>query len=222
MKKKNTKAPATSKQIDESIQLVAQAAAKLGTVPRLTPKERKSTLKLRRGAHQVIPQITSVAAKYSVGSSTVTSDSVNASLAHAQALEPLLNAAALLHETLIDAHLGAQRDAWKGATSLYGMVSNASNADENIANELQPAKEWFKRRRAPKKGVATPPATPAIAAATTSAPAPVTAPVAAKSPAVVTSSAPAPVATAASPTPSTTASPQATPAAPVVAPAPAQ
>jgi hypothetical protein len=219
MKKKNTKAPATSKQIDESIQLVAQAAAKLGTVPRLTPKERKSTLKLRRGAHQVIPQITSVAAKYSVGSSTVTSDSVNASLAHAQALEPLLNAAALLHETLIDAHLGAQRDAWKGATSLYGMVSNASNADENIANELQPAKEWFKRRRAPKKGAATPPATPAIAAATTSAPAPV---IAAKSPAVVTSSAPAPVATAASPTPSTTASPQATPAAPVVAPAPAQ
>jgi hypothetical protein len=195
IQKKNTKAPASSNELDEALQLVAQATKAIGTVQRLTPTDRMAILKLRRGAHQVIPQITTVAAKYSIGSSTTTSDAVDASLTRAQSLEPLLNAAALLHQTLIDAHLGAQRDAWKGATALYGMATNAAKADVNIANELQSAREWFKQRRNGTVPATTSPTT--TASTTTSAPAHV-APVAApNSPAGVTTSAPAPATTTA-------------------------
>jgi hypothetical protein len=194
-KKKNTKAPASSNKLDEALQLVAQATKAIGTVQRLTPMERKTSLKLRRGAHQVIPQITTVAAKYGISSPNTTSDMVNTSLARAQSLEPLLSAAALLHETLIDAHLGAQRDAWKGATALYGMATNAAKADVNIANELQTAREWFKQRRHGTVPATTSPTT--TASTTTSATAQVATAAAPTSPASVTTSATAPATTTA-------------------------
>jgi hypothetical protein len=214
---KSPKATATSKQVDASIKSVDQVTQAFGTFQRLTPKERKATLKLRRGAHQVIPQITAMAAKYGYTTPAISSDTVNASLESAQTLEPLLKSTAVLHATLIDAHLASQRAAWKGATALYGMIRNAANADPNIATELQPVKAWFKRRPKATVAPAAPTATPAATQPATSATAPVTAQVA--SPAnAVTTSAPAPVTTAASTTPSPTPSPVATSAAPAVAP----
>jgi hypothetical protein len=214
-KSKNTKATATSKQVDASVKSVDQVTQAFGAVQRLTPKERKATLKLRRGAHQVIPQITTLAAKYGYATPSVSSDTVNASLESAQTLEPLLKSAAVLHATLIDAHLASQRAAWKGATALYGMLKSGANADPNIATELQPVKEWFKRRPKAKSAKATAPATPAATQAVPSATAPATTEAAATSPAnAVTPSATAPVTTAAS----TTESPTANAAAPTVAP----
>jgi hypothetical protein len=149
-------APFSSQQVDESVRLVGQLVEAFGTVQRLTPKERSAILKLRRGAHQVIPTITTLATKHGIEAPTVSGDKVSASLAQAQSLGPLLNAAKLLYETLYDAHLGVQRDTWKGATSLYGMLRNAANADQNIADELKPAKEWFKRRPKGRKTHASP------------------------------------------------------------------
>ncbi len=216
MKKSNSKASVSSKLIVEMNRLVGQATEKLGSVPRRTPKERSRGLKIRRGAHQVIPMIASLATKYGVEAPTVSGDKISTSFETAQALQTLLSNAELLHQTLIDANYGEQSAAWKGAMSLYGMLGKAADANPNIANELQPVKEWFKKRTKGTVPAATPTATPATTPTTASAPAPVVAPVAAQSPAAVTTSAPAHVVTPA--TPSTTPSPVATPAAPAVMP----
>jgi hypothetical protein len=178
-------ATAASKQIDAHVKSVDQVTQAFGAVQRLTPKERMAMVKLRRGAHQVIPQITKLATKYGYTTPGISSDAIDASLENAQTLEPLLDSAAVLHATLVDAHLASQRAAWKGATALYGMLRAAANADPSIATELQPVKEWFKRR--PKASVA--PATPTTTPAATQ--------VAATSPANVSTSAPAPATTTA-------------------------
>jgi hypothetical protein len=219
MKKSNSKASVSSKLIGEMNRLVGQATEKLGSVPRRTPKERSRSLKIRRGAHQVIPMIASLATKYGIEAPTVSGDKISSSFETAQALQTLLSNAELLHQTLIDANYGEQSAAWKGAMSLYGMLGKAADADPNIANELQPVKEWFKKRTKGTVPATTPTATPSATTPTTaSAPAPVAAPVAAPAPAAVTTSAPVHVVTPVAVTPSTTPSPVATPAAPAVTP----
>jgi hypothetical protein len=218
MKKSNSKASVSSKQIGEMNRLVAQATEKLGSVVRRTPKERARGLKIRRGAHQVIPMIASLATKYGIEAPTVSGEKISTSLDTAQALQTLVSNADLLHQTLVDANYGAQRDSWKGAMSLYGMLAKASDANVDIANELQPVKEWFRKRTKGTVPAATPTATPATTPTAASAIAPVVAPVAAKSPAAVTTSAPAQVVTPVAATPSTTPSQTATPAAPAVTP----
>jgi hypothetical protein len=199
---RNPKATAVSKQVDAHVKSVDQVTQAFDAFQRLTPKERRAMLKLRRGAHQVIPQITKLAAKYGYTTPAISSDTINASLENAQTLEPLLKSAAVLHATLLDAHLASQRAAWKGATVLYGMLRNAANADPNIATELQPVKEWFKRRPKATVAPATPTTPPAATEIAPSAAAPVATKVATTSPA----------------TASTTSSPTANAAAPVVAP----
>jgi hypothetical protein len=187
---KKSKAPARSQDIDESTKLVGQVAKAFGSVQRLTPKGRIRVLKLRRGAHQVIPQITAVATKFGLALPTVTTDAIHASLAHAQALQPLLAAVSALHQTLIDAHLSAQSDAWKSATVMYSMLRNASTADPNIANELAPVTEWFRRRSKKSAAATTPETTAAPAAAASTSPA--TATTSALAPAAATASTIAP------------------------------
>ncbi len=175
MKKSNSKASVSPAQIGEMNRLVGQATEKLGSVVRRTPKERSRNLQIRRGAHQVIPMIASLAAKYGIEAPTVSGEKISTSLDTAQALQTLVSNADLLHQTLVDATYGAHRDAWKGALSLYGMLGKAAYADPNIANELQPVKEWFKARRKATK----PTATPGTATATTPTAVGATAPVAA-------------------------------------------
>jgi hypothetical protein len=160
------------KQIDEMNRLVGQVTEKLGSVVRRTPKERSRNLQIRRGAHQVIPMIASLAAKYGIEAPTVSGEKISTSLDTAQALQTLMSNADLLHQVLIDATYGAHRDAWRGALSLYGMLGKAAYADPNIANELQPVKEWFKARRKGTKATATPTTTPATTSTTAGATAP--------------------------------------------------
>jgi hypothetical protein len=182
MKSEKSKAPARSQAVDESIKLVGQVAEAFASVQRLTPSGRRRVLKLRRGAHQVIPQITAVAAKFGLETTSVSADATNAALAHAQALQPLVAAVSALHQTLVDALLSAQGDAWKSATVMYGMLRKASEADVNVANELAPVVEWFRPRPKTDAAATTPETTAAPAAAGST------------SPATVTTSAPAPAA----------------------------
>ena len=149
--------PVTAAEIATALELIERATATFAYVERLTPKQRKAGLKIRRGAHQVIPQITSVARAFGVELPGATTDDLEAAMAHARELEPVLKAAAVLHATLRDDYFSAQGSAWRRAMALYGMLGNAAKANLNLGVALAPVTAWFRAGRA-KRGAAGGPA----------------------------------------------------------------
>ncbi len=144
--KRNAKAPISPRQIETSITLVEKASQPFDGGPVLTKADRIRYVKMKRGAHQVIPLIASLASKYGVVVPDLSPDAMHASLQQAQVLEPLLGAVAVLHQTLKDQYLSFNADAWTAATVTYAMLTSASRAKANLATELVPVKEWFRYR----------------------------------------------------------------------------
>ncbi len=146
---RNAKAPISPKQIEASITLVEKASQPFVGGPVFTKTDRLHHLKMKRGAHQIIPMIASLASKYGVVVPDLSPDEMRSSLQQAQAIESLLGTVAVLHQTLKDTYLSHNADAWKAATVTYAMLTSASRAKESLAQELVPVKEWF-RYRSPK------------------------------------------------------------------------
>jgi hypothetical protein len=179
MKLSQEKVSSSSAPIEESTKLIARATEAIGPVQRLSPLERIRSAKIRRGGHQVVPLIATVATKYAITAPNMSGGALNASLAHVQLLDALLSASTESHATISDAHFSASNDMWASARSLYAMLKAVSTTNPSIATELQPVEEWFRYRKpAATQAAATTTPTPATAAATTSAAtsAPVTAP----------------------------------------------
>jgi hypothetical protein len=151
MSKKNSHSQTSTLDTSAIQKLVEEAQASLGSVGRLTPIERKRALKLKRGAHQVLPLIASIARKYSVQAPGASVDDMESNIAYAQSLEPVLGAVGVLQGTLSDAHLSAQSSAWMTGTVSYSMLKKASKANVSIANELAPVTEWFRQNHVSKK-----------------------------------------------------------------------
>jgi hypothetical protein len=145
----NSKISASSAQIEESIQLLGQAKTAIGTVPRLAPKDRIRSAKIRRGAHQVVPRIATVAAKYAIVAPGVSGDALHAALAQVQLLDALLGASLDSHATISDAHFVASGAMWQAARTLYGMLKTVALTNASVATELKPVEEWFRQRKAP-------------------------------------------------------------------------
>jgi hypothetical protein len=181
MKQKNSHSQSSTLDTSAVQKLVEEAQASVEGVTRMTPIERKRAVKLRRGAHQVLPLIAKLASKYSVQAPGTSVDDIASNIAYAQSLEPLLGAVGVLQGTLSDAHLSAQSSAWKTGTVSYGMLKRASKANVNLASELAPVTEWFrtkakgepkaKRSKKTDTTAETPPAEAAEAQATPVAPA---------------------------------------------------
>jgi hypothetical protein len=185
MKKASTNpAPSSSTPIDETIQLIARATEALGPIQRLSPLERIRSAKIRRGGHQVVPLIATVATKYGIDAPNISGDALDASLEHVQSLDALLSATAELYATISDAHFSASNGMWSSARSLYGMLKAVAKTNASIATEIRPVEEWFRYRK-PAPTPAAESATHATAEAThgatdaaavAKAPTPVTAP----------------------------------------------
>lgn len=200
MKPSPKKVSSSSTPIDESTKLIVQATKAIGPVQRLSALERRRSAKIRRGGHQVVPLIATVATKYGVSAPSMSGGALSASLAHVQSLDALLSASTDSHATISDAHFSASNEMWTSARSLYGMLKKVAPTNPSIATELKPVEEWFRNRKpAEKQADATTGTTPATAAATTSA---TTAP-------VTTSATLAPVATTSVHTPAAVVAPAA-------------
>jgi hypothetical protein len=194
MKKPSTKtASSSSAPIDESIKLIARATKAIGPIQRLSPLERIRSAKIRRGGHQVVPLIATVATKYGIDAPNISGDALDASLAHVQLLDALLSATTEFHAMISDAHFSASNGMWSSARSLYAMLKAVAKTNPSIATELQPVEEWFSYRKpaAPQADASTAdastsateapaavvaPAASAVTSIVAKAPTPVTAP----------------------------------------------
>ena len=195
MKLSKKKVSSSSTPIDESTKLIVQATKAIGPVQRLSALERRRSAKIRRGGHQVVPLIATVATKYGVSAPSMSGGALSASLAHVQSLDALLSASAESHATISDAHFTASNEMWTSARALYRMLKTVGHTNPSIATELKPVEEWFRIQRAAKKQSEDTSTTPATAGTTTSAA--TTAPVTTSTtsvPAVTTSATAAPAA----------------------------
>jgi hypothetical protein len=178
MKKRNSKT-ASSSQFEESIKLLEQAKTAVGTVPRLTPLDRKRSAKIRRGGQQVVPTIAAVATKYGIVTTLTNGPALTAQLARVQSLDALLGASVDSHAKISDAHFSATGDMWKSARALYVVLKTVAKADPSVAPELKSVEEWFRRNKSPVTETTPTAATPVAATTTPSATAPVVTPAAA-------------------------------------------
>ena len=169
MKLSKKKVSSSSTPIDESTKLIVQATKAIGPVQRLSALERRRSAKIRRGGHQVVPLIATVATKYGVSAPSMSGGALSASLAHVQSLDALLSASTDSHATISDAHFSASNEMWTSARSLYGMLKKVAPTNPSIATELKPVEEWFRIQRAAKKQSEDTSTTPATAGTPTSA-----------------------------------------------------
>jgi hypothetical protein len=122
------------------------ARSAFANVQRLKPIERKRKLKVRRGGHQIIPLLAYLADKYMVTGPGISGASLGDAMAYARSLEPLVSTATELLATLKDAQFQANGDMWRTSISIYGMLKKVSEANPEVATELEPVVEWFRVR----------------------------------------------------------------------------
>jgi hypothetical protein len=174
-----------------------------GPAPALTSKDRKRSLKLRKGGEKVIPTLLAISDRIGLSVPSHPTSAIRANLDKVKALSPVHESVVSAQKHLGDAIFEAQSASWEGATTHYVMLRRLAKTDGDVANALAPVTEYFAKKstavvkaeeekRGHRKGVEEPKGTK-------------TAPAEDETP-----SAQAPVATA--PTPAASAAPAATPA----------
>ncbi len=169
----------------------------------LTSKDRRRSLKLRKGGEKVVPTLLALSDRIGLNIPSHPTSAIQANLDKVKTLSPVHESVVSAEKHLGDAIFQAQSKIWEGATVHYSVLKRLGKSDGDIANALAPVTEFFaqkapavvkaeEEKRGHRKGVKEPKGTK-------------TAPAEDETP-----SAQAPVATA--PTPTASAAPAATPA----------
>ena len=114
--------------VDASIQLVEQAKTPISDGRPLSAAERMRLPKIRRGAHQVLPTLAHLGAKYGLGLESMSIDEMLEKLSHAERLKRLQSAVLVLQKALADEILRAEADAWATGTVTYAVLRRAAKA----------------------------------------------------------------------------------------------
>jgi hypothetical protein len=130
-----------------ALALVNQATATLAvTATALTAAQVKASTKFRKGGETQIPLLANLSASYGVEVPSRPTADMEAHLAEATALAPLLLVVSRLLAVLESATFQARSEAWATATTLYQMLRKASVRQPALKAELAPLKEFFAYR----------------------------------------------------------------------------
>ena len=178
-------------------------------MPALSAKDRKRSLKLRKGGETVIATVAALSDQYGLSIASHPTTTMVSGAKKAQSLLPLYNQLIQATKQVSDQMFSANAQSWGAATVHYTMLKRLAKTNGDLAEALVPVQQFFAQRsaaviadekakkdaRKAAKAAAAASATPA-AATTASAPAPA-APVVTVTPAATPASAPT-----ATPTPS--------------------
>jgi hypothetical protein len=160
MNKSTKKKTAPVVQLEEAIRLFERANVAIGLVPRLTPQERKRSVKAPRGAYGLVPLLAALTTKYGLATSKMNGDVLAASFARLETLESLLVAADEAVIKAYDAQTVASCEVWSAFRMFYGMLTALGAANPELASDLKPIVEWFGNRKAPGRAPSEPAAAP--------------------------------------------------------------
>ncbi len=190
--------PSEAKSFLDSITTIA------GPVPALTSKDRKRSLKLRKGGEKVVPTLLALSDRIGLNIPSHPTSAIQANLDKVKTLSPVHESVVSAEKHLGDAIFQAQSKIWEGATVHYSVLKRLGKSDGDIANALAPVTEFFaqkapavvkaeEEKRGHRKGVKEPKGTKTAPAEgeTTSAQAPAApAPAAPAAPAATPATAP--------------------------------
>jgi hypothetical protein len=182
--------------------LLASVAAVAGPAPALTSKDRKRSVKLRKGGEKVVPTILALSDRLGLSLPSHPTAAIQADLDKVKTLAPVHVGIVSAEKHLGDAIFQAQSRIWEGATVHYTVLKRLAKTDGDIANALAPVTQFFAQKspgivkaedakRGHRKGVKEPKGSEATTATTeglsvAQAPVAPTAPAAAVTPAVPT------------------------------------
>jgi hypothetical protein len=194
--------------LDEASKLVDQITAIVGTVPALSAKDRKRSLKLRKGGETVIPTVAALSSQYGLSVASHPTTTMVSSAQKAQSLIPLYKKLVQATKQVADQMFTANSESWTAATVHYSMLKRLAKTNGDLETGLSNVEQFFARRspevvaeraakRAAKKAADAAAAAPTVPAAATitSAPAPVVAPAKATPATTAAPATPAPTST---------------------------
>jgi len=116
---------------------------------KLSDDERKHLAQIRTGGEPIIGLVGDLSVKYGIHLPDMPVDGMRDDLTLAQRLGPLYSELSLLLSQVEDTIAQARSEAWQAATGNYSVLSRVAAANPSLAKELEPAKEFFARRRKP-------------------------------------------------------------------------
>jgi hypothetical protein len=144
-------APAASEplqaRVTGAIALVKQAMVMLAIAASpLSGKQVMGSTKFRKGGEAQIPALAEMSGTYGVEVPSRPTADMEANLAQAEALAPLLVLVARFLTILESATFEGRSEAWATATTLYTMLKKASVREPALKEELAPLQEFFSYR----------------------------------------------------------------------------
>jgi hypothetical protein len=140
---------------------------------KLSPDERRHLAQIRTGGELIVIVVGDLAVKYGISLPDMPVDGMFDDMTLAQRLGPLCSELSLLLSQVEDTIAQARSEAWQAATGNYSVLSRVAAVNPSLAKELEPAKDFFAKRRKPAAtpaGAGTPESAAAKGASTAGAP----------------------------------------------------
>jgi hypothetical protein len=114
-----------------------------GPAPSLTSKDRKRSVRLRKGGEKVVPTLLALSDRIGLSVPSYPTAAIQANLDKVKALSPVHEGVTSAQKHLSDAIFQAQSEIWEGATVHYTMLKRLAKTDGDVANTLAPVAEFF-------------------------------------------------------------------------------
>jgi hypothetical protein len=121
----------------------------------LDAKQAQQTLKLHGKRVKAVSDITQLASEYGISAPGIQVTDISANMAAATKLRGVLKKVAALHKVLGDQVLVAESNAWKGASTLYGVLQGNAKSNVVLKQALQPIREQLRTSKKKKTEQAT-------------------------------------------------------------------
>jgi hypothetical protein len=122
----------------------------LGSDPPLSAADKLHAAKMRKGGASVIAVIAGLATQHQIESPVLQVAPMTANTGKVTALQPLVSRLATLSQHVSDLVFSAQSAAWVEGLQFYSLLLRLSTSDGELAVALQPVRQFFARRSAPK------------------------------------------------------------------------
>jgi hypothetical protein len=131
---------------------VAQIETALGDQTRvLSPADKKRSLRLRKGAEQVMQHIVELVQQYKLDSEGLHSEELLAQMERLAALRPLETQLTQIATRVSNERFLVGSDAWSMALAFYAMLQRRALDDANLTEALGPIGDFFSTGRAAGK-----------------------------------------------------------------------
>jgi hypothetical protein len=131
----------------------------------MEPKQVQRLVKLSGRRLKAVPEITKLAGTFGLSSPSAPVADISANLASATKLRMILASVDALRDVLAGHALATEAYAWKGASTLYGVLQGEAKGNPVLKKALSPVRDQLKNNR---KGATQETATAGTAAQTTS------------------------------------------------------